>query len=69
MLDDTIDQLLVLVWAPVLALLDIEVLQVERPIVEDDVFSAEGFPHVGDVLDFLVVEIVVVFLAHRKLFN
>ena len=49
-LDNRLDQLLLLPRAPVLALLHVEVLDVELAVVVADIAAAEVFSHLDDVL-------------------
>ena len=57
--DDPIDQLLILLMAPVMALLDVEILEIEAAVRKADVVFAETFAHVDDVPHLFLIELIV----------
>lgn len=59
MLDDASYQHLVFFFAPVVALLDVEVFQVEGAVFEANVILAEALAHVDDVRHLFVVQLVI----------
>ena len=61
MLDNTLDQIIILNFAPVLAFLHIEVLDVESTIFMDDVLMTEFLSHFHDIALLCLVHHVVDF--------
>ena len=59
MLQDTFKELLLLAWAPVLALLHVEVLDVEFAVLVTDVTYTKLFAHFDDILLLLLGHVVV----------
>ena len=57
--DDPIDELLILLVAPVMALLDVEVLEIEAAVWKADVVLAQAFAHVDDVPHLFLFELIV----------
>ena len=50
MLDDSLNQKIFLLWAPVLALFDVEILQIELTVVVANIATAEIFAHLDNIL-------------------
>ena len=65
--DHRLDELLLLAWAPVLALLHVEVLDVELAVFIADITCAKIFAHLNDVLLLLLCHIVVARLPNLTL--
>ena len=58
-LDDALNEQIILFFAPVMPLLNIEVFQVQTPVTETNLIVAQSLSHVHDVLHLLLIKLVV----------